>query len=394
MFSKESMARGSNQLVRCSAPLLFAALLIAAAIVSFGFGKGKPGQPSPPPPPPNPEIVVGVRNLGLTVMNADGSNLNVIFPDTTYQNRYSRFNPDWAPDASRIVFFSDVQGPGLYLIDPDGSNLQKLVSAGEYIAATDETIPTAPAWSPVRLFDESGLGDYWIAYSGPGGGTDGLGHGDVYMVQVNCPYSMGDPRCRVQFYTDVVSEEEFAWSPDGTRLAVTSLIPDPDNFYAKIIQIFQVTEGTSPDDGRPVPDLQHLIDIPVVDGWGPDWSKQTDRWLAYTEADVSLCPDSGGNGCTWGVDLCSVGIASDCPASVPTDPYFPLWTEQCSHSSFSPTGAEMVCQGYQQNHGHNKDNQGLLFLDLDYSAGRPQAFSGTYLRQPSEGTFDHPVWRR
>jgi Tol biopolymer transport system component len=71
---------------------------------------------------------------GTYIMNVDGS-------DERQLLNFEVFEPAWSPDGARIAFGSDHEGfQGIYVLDVDGNNLQKLSStrAGE----------NCPTWSP------------------------------------------------------------------------------------------------------------------------------------------------------------------------------------------------------------------------------------------------------
>jgi hypothetical protein len=79
----------------------------------------------------------------------------------------------WSPDGTRIAFTRVTgNGPGIYVMDADGSNLARLTSA-----STDRG-DRSPLWSPDGA---------WLVFSR---GTSGSGLGDLYIVST----SGGEPR--------------------------------------------------------------------------------------------------------------------------------------------------------------------------------------------------------
>ena len=124
----------------------------------------------------------------LFVINADGSSPRQLTDSPGYQMYAS---PDWSPDGSRLSVASDQNGNyDIYLIDPDGRNLQQLT-----FTQADER---SPAWSPdgTRIAFESNR----------------VGNWEIYV--------MNRDGSNVQRLTDDPGGELApAWSPDGTMLA-------------------------------------------------------------------------------------------------------------------------------------------------------------------------------
>ncbi|MCC6222183.1 MAG: PD40 domain-containing protein [Thermoleophilia bacterium] len=125
----------------------------------------------------------------LYVMNADGSGETKL---VTGNPRNS--GPSWSPDGTRIALHSwDEAGPaygGIFLIDPDGSNLVGLThppaSAGDF----------GPAWSPdgTKVAFWRGLDLYSV---------NADGSGETLLVATGQNSSWG----------------RITWSPDGKRIA-------------------------------------------------------------------------------------------------------------------------------------------------------------------------------
>jgi TolB protein len=72
----------------------------------------------------------------IYVMNADGSHVSRLTNTPGFDG-----SPAWSPDGRQIAFVSDRDGPGIYLMASDGSNVRKLV-------AGDRDGPLDPEWSP------------------------------------------------------------------------------------------------------------------------------------------------------------------------------------------------------------------------------------------------------
>ncbi len=163
--------------------------------------KAKP--PQPPAPPADPAIAFCAErswaSSDLMVMNADGTNQKVLLAGTKKPNTISNHDPSWSPDGTRLAFYSDVQGPGIYIINKNGSGLCKVVAmneGGSYGAGN-------PQWSPD--------GAYILYSDSEGPGTTE----DLYLTD-------GGLRERDADQLDELAQAgEFwpTWSPDGTRLA-------------------------------------------------------------------------------------------------------------------------------------------------------------------------------
>ena len=67
-------------------------------------------------------------------MDADGSNLRRV----TFQGTYNA-SPRWSPRGEKIAFMCRVGANQICLMNPDGSGVQQLTSAG---------VNEEPAWSP------------------------------------------------------------------------------------------------------------------------------------------------------------------------------------------------------------------------------------------------------
>jgi len=126
---------------------------------------------------------------GLYVMNADGSGVTKLSTGNPHNT-----GPSWSPDGTRIAFHSWPEvGPaygGIYLIDPDGSDLVEL------------THP--PAYS----------GDFFPAWS-PGGTRIAFWRGvDVHVVNAD-----GTGETMLVDTANLAGWGRLTWSPDGRWIA-------------------------------------------------------------------------------------------------------------------------------------------------------------------------------
>jgi Tol biopolymer transport system component len=203
------------------------------------------------------------------VMDADGSNVtNLTNNPASDQTNNPTFHqtPTWSPDGSHIAFYSHLDGPGVYVMDADGSNLTQLADS-----ATD------PAWSPDGAR---------ISFASD---PDFDGDWGVYVIDVD--------GSNVTNLADNLGFGGFpSWSPDGTRIAFES---DRDgNFEVYVMD----ADGSN---------LTRLTDDPAFDEsptWSPDGSHiafysdrvGSDAYVMNADgSNVTRLTDSGANNPAW-----------------------------------------------------------------------------------------------
>ena len=139
---------------------------------------------------------------------------------------------NWAPDGKQIAIVDETLT--LYLINPDGSNLQRL-AGGVY---------SNPFWSPDGRFIAYLGGEAWSAKP--------LSRGDLWLIP-----RAGGPAWKVPGATDIPSlPAGVAWSPDGTHIAA--------GFPG---HIFDVTNDQAPPAALPGDGAGMWV---LGGGWSPD----------------------------------------------------------------------------------------------------------------------------
>ncbi len=76
----------------------------------------------------------------IWVLNTDGTNLYQLTFDEE-----SNWIPDWSPDGNKIAFKADIGSRSIDIINPDGSERETLLSAGDN---KDWKVVTTPNWRP------------------------------------------------------------------------------------------------------------------------------------------------------------------------------------------------------------------------------------------------------
>jgi hypothetical protein len=176
-------------------------------------------------------IFGGPANVGeLVAIGSDGTGERVL-----RRNDDGIAQPAWSPDGRKIAYVSNdlISGPGIYTMNPDGSDQQLVISGPA----------RQPTWSP----DGTKLAyvwyvDIWTA------NADGSGRTNV---------------TRTDYSTTGISETAPAWSPDGTRLAFSRVAPagSGSEFYVYTIAA----------DGSDLRRLETTNPIGLPWTWDPDW---------------------------------------------------------------------------------------------------------------------------
>ncbi len=136
-------------------------------------------------------------NMQIYVMDPDGSNLQRL--TETPPGTISR-NAVWSPDRQKIAFMSDRDGDAeIYVMAADGSDIQRLTR--------HRGSDVNPAWSPdgnqIAFFRD----------------TDPPATGPLYPSRSPNIYVMDSDGSNVQRLTEFTIAGWLSWSPDGERIA-------------------------------------------------------------------------------------------------------------------------------------------------------------------------------
>ncbi|MBU7015794.1 MAG: PD40 domain-containing protein [Theionarchaea archaeon] len=145
-------------------------------------------------------------------------------------------SPEWSPDGTKIVFAA---GQRIFVMNADGSNLQKICDSGSY-----------PSWSPDGTK---------IAFD-----SKRDGNSDIYVMNA-------DGSNAVRLTSDPGFDWNPCWSPDGRKIAFTSNRDGNNEIYLMnsdgtdqvnitnnpvddrdpewCCQAYQLTESTQPEGG-------------------------------------------------------------------------------------------------------------------------------------------------
>lgn len=150
--------------------------------------------------------------------------------------------PTWSPDGTRIAFLSNRTGLfEIYVMNANGSNV---------VQRTFNSDCACPSWSP---------DGNWLAFAMVSGGSMNLWKVGAWS---------GSPSL---VFSDAGYDAEPDWSPDGTRLALTS----DRNFYDFVTDVFIVGA-----DGSGITEFTEGVPFDGTHYSGPTWSPDGTR-LAF-----------------------------------------------------------------------------------------------------------------
>lgn len=138
----------------------------------------------------------------LWMVNADGSDPHMVVSDG--------FAGKWSPDGTRLIYSSPESGNyELYTSNPDGSGSQRLTNTASH--------ESYPAWSP------DGKKILFLSSEGEWNSSASISTYEIYVMN-----SDGTNLCRLT--DNKAFDGNPRWSPDGTLIAFSSDIADPEHY--------------------------------------------------------------------------------------------------------------------------------------------------------------------
>lgn len=184
--------------VRCTKALFVLTACASLILVTSGFQKGGGSTP-----PPNPEI--SFSDVGLKVMNADGTNVRTLVRAGSNDAVYGSC---WSPNGTKIAFVRAISGAyGLWTVNLNGTGatLIHAYNNGPYIYGSG-----TPDWSPTASPD--GQSKIVFAKFRPDWAVTATDFTDIYIVNPDGTGLMNITD------TPAVGESDPVWGFDGSTL--------------------------------------------------------------------------------------------------------------------------------------------------------------------------------
>ncbi len=282
---------------------IFILVVVGLGVTAFNFhaqekGKAKPQQR---------KIAFESERDGspeIYVINPDGSSLQRLTNAPGKEN----WEPDWSPDRSKILFTSDRHGgeEEVYVMDADGSNVHRLTHT-----PSEGTSSWSADWSPD--------GKQIVFQSNRDGSPEGWDGYDLYVMDAN---GSNVRRLTREHGFDAAP----AWSPDGKRIAFMSSRDDKSRSEIYVMTV----------DGSKAWRLTHDKRTAARPAWSPDgkriafMSTRSNRQQAWDgdELEIYVMDADGAN-----IQRLTHRSGAD------------------SHPDWSPDGKKIVFTSYGDDHG-------------------------------------------
>ena len=267
-------------------------------------------------------------NLDIYLVNPDGSNLQRLTKGK------EAWEPDWSPDRSKILFTSTLQGgeEEVYVMDADGSNVRRLThTPGE------GTSSWSADWSPD--------GKQIVFQSNRDGSPEGWDGYDLYVMDAD-----GSNVRRLT--REHRSDGTPAWSPDGRTIAFMSSRDDKSRSEIYVMTV----------DGSKAWRLTHDKRTAARPAWSPDGTR------------IAFMSTRSNRKQVWDGDELEIYVMDADGANIQRLTHR---SGADGHPDWSPDGKKIVFTSYGDDHG-------IYVIDAD----------GTNLQRLTAGgrTEGHPDW--
>ncbi len=274
-------------------------------------------------------------DLDIYLVNPDGSNLQRLTKGK------EAWEPDWSPDRTKILFTSTLHGgeEEVYVMDADGSNIHRMThTPGE------GTSSWAADWSPD--------GNQIAFTSNRDGSPEGWDGNDIYVMDAD-----GSNIRRLT--REDGADGSSAWSPDGSRIAFMSSRDEKSRSEIYVMTV----------DGSKAWRVTHDKRQAGRPAWSPDGeritfqSTRTNRKQAYDGAEFEIY--------VMDADGANIQRLTHRPNAD-------------GHPDWSPDGTKITFTLYGDGNDGYGDEHGIYVMDADGTNVRRLTFGGR--------TDGHPNW--
>ena len=274
----------------------------------------------------------------LMVMNADGTNQKVLLTASKKAN-VSFGAPNWSPDGTQLVFGSNVQGLGVYIINKDGTGLHKVIAVNDWFF-------NDAVWSPAPAAD----GLWKIAFADTFPGQCGWAH-DLFLVNLDGSglINLTNSPCLEEFYP--------TWDHYAMRLAGQSSIFNDSttmHLYKYDLALVNGVVGITS-----TVDLTGTGPLQNSKIFRPDWAKTQDKIVL----EARLLSDIN-NSALWEVSLADPANPVELTATYGISALRPSWSPDDSKIVFQRNSFSAKFHMYVI----NADGSGLVDLGVPGSS--------------------------
>ncbi len=255
------------------------AALVSGLAVAVGLLGAMPGTANAAFPGANGLIAFASNRSGhfqIYTMSTNGSGQTLVLTDASNDTQ-----PSWSPAGSRLAFVSDASGHDqIYTLNADGGGVTELTATG---------VNTSPVWSPdgtkiAFVSNRTGNNEIWVMRSN-GSSQVRLTHDSAddedpswsvnnetaYATNKTGAYNVytisptGSGETQLTFSVSPGWARYPDWSPDGTKIAFTSVAPSTGNNHPQVWVMNANGSGQAAITNDPYDNF--------VSAWSPDGTK-------------------------------------------------------------------------------------------------------------------------